>query len=132
MKHTPMPSRTVPLRSGQPLGRGSGLAARTGLKRHTRLKIRSEKQERKYEVRRPLVARLLAERPWCEIRWDAKCWRRATEVHEPGMRSRGADICDEAACVTGCHYCHGMVHDHPAEATRRGWLVPSGKKRRAA
>lgn len=92
----------------------------------TPIRPRSEKTKRTYEVRGPLVAALLAERPWCEIRWDAKCWGLATEVHEPGMRSRGADICDPEQCVTGCHYCHRMVHDHPAEATERGWMIPSG------
>lgn len=131
-RHTPMPPRTVPLRSGKPISRGTGLATTTPLERQKRIKPRSEKQQRKYKIRGPLVARLLAERPWCEIRWDAKCWRRATEVHEPGMRSRGADICNEDECVTGCHYCHRMAHDHPAEATKRGWLIPSGKKRKAA
>jgi hypothetical protein len=119
-RRTPMPPRAVPMRPGQPP------------KRHTRIKPRSKKQQRKYEVREPLVAWLLITRPWCEIRWDAKCWQRATEVHEPGMRSRGADICNEAECVTSCHYCHRMVHDNPAEATKRGWLIPSGKRRRAA
>lgn len=126
MKRTPMPPRT------KAMPRGKGLASSSSLKTRTPLRARSDKQRRKYEIRGPLVAWLLITRPWCEIRWDANCWRRATEVHEPEMRSRGTDICDEAKCKTACHYCHRMVHDHPAEATRRGWLVPSGKKRRAA
>jgi hypothetical protein len=129
MRRTPLKTRTS-LRRKTALRSTSVLTARTPLRksqgRHARIKPRSKKQERKYEVRRPLVAALLAERPWCEIRWDAKCWGRATEVHEPGMRSRGADICDPEQCVTGCHYCHRMVHDHPAEATERGWMIPSG------
>ena len=110
----------------KPMSRGSGLQ-RTG-----RLRPRSEKTQRIYVTRRQVVAQVLDANPWCQIRWDDPgCQRRSTEVHEPGMRSRGADICNPAECVAGCHYCHRMVHDHPAEATRRGWLIPSGKKRAA-
>lgn len=85
------------------------------------LKHRSKKQEAKYVVRRVLVAELLAERPVCE-RCDSA---RSTDVHEPGMRSRGADICDPDQCVCLCWPCHRWIHDHPAEATAEGWMVAS-------
>lgn len=85
------------------------------------LKPRSEKQEIKYRTRRVLVAELLEERPVCERCHTA----RSTDVHEPGMRSRGADICDPGQCVCLCWSCHCWVHDNPAEATSEGWMVPS-------
>ena len=113
------------------LPRKRPLRAKTALKRRTPLRARSAKTERIYVTRRALVDTLLSERPWCEIRWDAGCWRRATEVHEPEMRSRGTDICNEAKCITGCHYCHRKVHDNPAEATERGFMIPSGQGRAA-
>jgi hypothetical protein len=107
------------------LPRGKGLERGTSTLQRTPIRPRSLKTERKFVRRRQLVATLLETRPWCEILWDAGCTRRSTEVHEPEMRSRGADICDEDACITGCHYCHMQVHAHPAEATRRGFMIPS-------
>jgi hypothetical protein len=67
---------------------------------------------------------MLAEHPVCE-----RCRRsRATDVHEPRMRSRGVDICNPAECVALCSPCHREVHDRPAQATTDGWLIPSGDK----
>jgi hypothetical protein len=125
--------RSRPLSSGTrlrstPLKRGKPLQCRTPLKRLSPLRPRSGKTARIYVTRRALVAALLAERPWCEVRWDAGCQGRSVDVHEPGMRSRGADICDPAACAATCRYCHDVLHAHPAEATKRGWLIPSGKR----
>jgi hypothetical protein len=130
-------TRRVALKPGKPLKRtpfrsSSVLTARTGLERRTRMKPRSDKTARRYVTRRRVVAALLAERPWCEIRWDRRCQRRSVDVHEPGMRSRGADICDRAQCTASCRYCHDQVHLNPAEATRRGWMIPSGQGRCAA
>ena len=119
MKRSGMPQRTKPLERGAPLARGSQLA------RTTRLKPRSSKMAAVYKIRRPLVATLLETRPWCEIHWDADCQGRSTDVHEPEMRSRGCDITDENACITACRYCHDQVHLHPAEATERGFMIPS-------
>jgi hypothetical protein len=131
VKQSPLPPRTTPLRRGGPLRSVTPLKATTPLERRTRLRPRSAKTAAVYQTRRPLVAALLAGRPWCEIRWDTACQRRSVDVHEPGMRSRGADICDPGQCVTCCRHCHNAVHANPAEATRRGWLIPSGKRRAA-
>lgn len=109
MKRSPMPPRRTPLKQGKPL------------ERKTPLKARSKKQEAKYRIRRRLVAELLAERPVCE-RCQAA---RSTDVHEPRMRSRGADITDPEQCVCLCRDCHMWVHAHPAAATAEGWLIPS-------
>ena len=84
---------------------------------------------------RKVVELVLARDPWCRIWWDCRCGRRSVDVHEPGMRSRGADICNPDECVGTCRYCHDMVHNNPAEATARGWLIPSrppSRKGRAA
>ncbi|MEV0584046.1 hypothetical protein [Nonomuraea sp. NPDC050310] len=116
------------MKRGGRLQRKTELKSKTGLKpgkplaRKARLRHRSKKQEAIYRERRPLVARLLAERPACE-----RCDRaRSVDVHEPGMRSRGADILDPDQCVCLCRPCHRWIHDHPALATAEGWLIPSG------
>jgi len=113
--------RSAPLRRGKPLERSTPLQGGAPPARRTPLRARSKKQEALYRVRRPLVAELLAERPVCQ-RCQAA---RSTDVHEPRMRSRGADINDPRECVALCRDCHNHVHAHPAEATREGWLVPS-------
>jgi hypothetical protein len=115
------PARRTPLKQGKPLERKTPLRSTGNLERHTPLKPRSKKQEAKYRIRRPLVAELLAERPVCE-RCQAA---RSTDVHEPRMRSRGADITDPEQCVCLCHDCHMWVHANPALATAEGWLIPS-------
>lgn len=121
MKRSSMPRRRSELRQGKPLERKTPLRSASNLERRTPLKPRSKKQEAKYRIRRPLVAELLAERPVCERCQSA----RSTDVHEPRMRSRGADITDPEQCVCLCRDCHMWVHANPAEATAEGWLIPS-------
>ena len=89
--------------------------------RKTRLRYRSKKTAAKYVQRGALVAELLAERPVCERCHAA----RSVDVHEPRLRSRGADICDPAQCVCLCRRCHDEIHANPAQATTEGWMVPS-------
>jgi len=116
-----MPQRRTPLKQGKSLERKMPMPRGSGLDRSTPLKPRSKKQEAKYRIRRRLVADLLAERPVCE-RCQAA---RSTDVHEPRMRSRGADINDPEQCVCLCRDCHDFVHANPAVATAEGWLIPS-------
>lgn len=111
-------SSSGPLRGGTPL------------QRNKPLRPRSKKTARTYVTRRKVVDLVLARDPWCRIRWDRRCQRYSVDVHEPGMRSRGADICDPEQCVGTCRHCHDMVHANPAEATARGWLIPSGPTRK--
>lgn len=85
------------------------------------------------EARRELLTQWFAESasapgnylgiPLCEIRWDRGCTGRATQGHEPLMRSRGGDILDREQVLLTCWYCHRKVHDNVAEATERGFLV---------
>lgn len=114
------------------MNRASSLSRRTPLlrsaplRRTTPLRPRSARTARRYVAERvPLVRALLESRPWCEIACGPVCTGRATAVHEPLLRSRGGDPYDVAACVTTCASCHRAAHDHPVQATRRGWLVPS-------
>jgi hypothetical protein len=111
------------MKPGGWLPRYTALAPGGPIKRRQGLRARSEKTKAIYRERRPLVARLLAERPVCE-----RCSAAHSEdVHEPRMRSRGADILDPKQCVCLCRPCHDWVHLNPAAATAEGWLIPSGE-----
>lgn len=121
MKRSPMPRRKTELKATKPLERGTLLRSAGNLERKTPLRARSTKQEAKYRIRRPLVAELLEQRPVCE-RCDSA---RSTDVHEPRMRSRGADITDRKQCVCLCRDCHNWIHANPAAATADGWLIAS-------
>ncbi|TMR11064.1 hypothetical protein ETD86_37100 [Nonomuraea turkmeniaca] len=121
MKRGNPPQRRTPLRAKKPLERKTELKASGNLERTTPLRARSKKQEVKYRIRRPLVAELLEQRLVCE-RCDSA---RSTDVHEPRMRSRGADITDPKQCVCLCRDCHNWIHANPAAATADGWLIAS-------
>ena len=96
--------------------------SRTGLGRK-RLPARSRKQAALYVLRRRLVAALLEERPWCEIRWDDKCEGRADQVDERLARSQGGSVLDPANCQTTCGNCHRQKHLNPTEAVARGVTI---------
>lgn len=120
MKRSPIVRKT-PLKAHTGLKRGTPLKQGGSLGRKTPIAARSKKQQAVYRIRRRLVAELLEQRPVCERCRQA----RSTDVHEPRMRSRGADITDPEQCVCLCRSCHRWVHDHPAAATAEGWLIPS-------
>ena len=87
-------SRYRPLRGQTSLQATTGLQQGSTLNRTGRLRPRSAKTARIYVTRRKVVDLVLERDPWCRIRWDRQCERYSVDVHEPGMRSRGADICD--------------------------------------
>lgn len=111
---------------------------RTKPLKRTRIKPVSSKAAARNEVRKELSERWLRESAdanvlgwWavCEIQWGREvCLMVATHAHEPRMRSRaGTDIIlDRAECLLTCWPCHRAVHAQVAEATRRGFLVPTG------
>jgi hypothetical protein len=128
-----LPQRTAPMprtafrTPARRQGYGQGTPEVAGRVARTPLRPRSRKTEQVYaQERRPLVARILAERKWCEIRWsDAVCQRRSDCVHEVISRGRGGSITDEANCLASCGPCNTAVSDNPAEAERRGLLKHS-------
>src|SRR3989304_5465439 len=110
--------------------RRTALRRVTGLARSTTpIRKRSRKMAALYrEARVPLVRRLLAERPACEIAWDANCRGGSGAVHEGIKRAHGGAIgpgpkadAQGQRFVAACLPCNGAVEDHPAEARRRGW-----------
>jgi hypothetical protein len=95
------------------------LERRTGLARTGRLKARSAKTAKFYrEVRAPLVARLLAERPRCEARIG--CSGASADVHEIVSRARGGSLVDEANLACVCRDCHTYLTDNPLAAEALG------------
>lgn len=110
-----------------PLHRKTPLVAKTRLLRRTGLRPRSKKTERTYRTeRRPLVAEILAERPWCEIRFDADCTGRSTCVHEKRKRSQGGSLTDRSNLMASCAHCNSVIEDHPVEAHERGFVIWRG------
>jgi hypothetical protein len=91
---------------------------RTALSRRTPLRSRSKKTARVYEHRRTLVARLLTERPICEVPW---CLARSVDVHEPLTRARGGDILDPENCRAVCRMHHDLIH-----ANAEAWIEDLG------
>jgi 5-methylcytosine-specific restriction endonuclease McrA len=75
------------------------------VKRGRRLRPRSAKTTALYRIRRPLVARLIAERPICE-RCKAA---RSQDVHELKSRARGGSIVSVPNLVCLCRKCHDTV-----------------------
>lgn len=103
----------------------------------TAINRQSAKRKKAYagkDGRRAFVARLLAERPWCQVGrcvpkngslWNA----RSVDVHEKIPRSAmGAIVPGEKADAQGqvfyavCRACHDFVHSNPKWAKERGWL----------
>lgn len=101
------------------------------------MKRRSAKKEKEYELRRPLVARLLSERPWCEAcpvfaSHDERVMyvrRRSVDVHELVRRSQGGSILDESNLLCVCRDCHRRIGNYPQLSfelglSRPGWTNP--------
>lgn len=98
------------------------------------VRYRSKKKEAEYKLRRPLVERLLKERPHCEacpvfaVHDQKTVYRRnmSQDIHEIIRRSQGGSILDEANLLAVCRPCHMRIGNHPALAfelglARHGW-----------
>lgn len=92
------------------------------------MRHRSKKKEAEYRVRRPLVERLLNERPWCEacpvfadhdglVVYQR---HRSVDIHELVRRSQGGSILDEKNLMAVCRDCHRRIGNHPALAFELG------------
>ena len=85
------------------------------------MRYRSPKKEAEYRLRRPLVARLLEERPLCEacpvfaVHDEKTTYRRnaSVDVHELIRRSQGGSILDEANLMCVCRPCHTRIGNNP-------------------
>jgi hypothetical protein len=88
-----------------------------------KLAFRSKKMAKLYVERRTFVAELLAARPECQAKWDAKCTRQSVDVHEILPRSQGGKIVDAdlSNFLAVCRYCHDMIETHPHQAHERGF-----------
>lgn len=129
--------RGKPLQRKTPLRSGSNLSGSSGLKRTGRLKQRSKKMDAIYELRRPLVKRLLAERPLCEAcplwaKFDGLVTyhrRASVDVHEVLSRGRSGNtakaILDESNCLALCRQCHDRIDRQSEAAEELGLLRPS-------
>lgn len=92
------------------------------------MRHRSKKKEAEYRLRRPLVARLLEERPWCEAcpvfaEHDGKtiyARQRSVDIHELVRRSQGGSILDEENLMAVCRGCHNRIGNHPSLAFELG------------
>lgn len=126
--------RSTPLRRTVSLQQRGSLATVTPLESHRRLERRSElapvSDARRAEMRqrRRTVDAVWGRResqeadPMCQV---AGCIREADDVHEPHTRARGGSAADAANMLAVCRPCHDWIHEHPAEAQRRGLLVSS-------
>lgn len=85
------------------------------------MRYRSPKKEAEYLLRRPLVRRLLEERPLCQAcpvfaEHDEKTiYKRnaSQDVHELVRRSQGGSILDEKNLLCVCRPCHTRIGNHP-------------------
>lgn len=98
------------------------------------MRYRSRKKEEEYKIRRPLVARLLTEKPLCEAcpvfaEHDKKnIYRRnkSSDIHEIIRRSQGGSILDEKNLLAVCRPCHNRIGNNPQLAfdlglAKHGW-----------
>lgn len=98
------------------------------------MRYRSKKKEEEYKLRRPLVKRLLEERPWCEAcpvfaaHDERHVYRRnrSEDIHEMIRRSQGGSILNESNLLAVCRPCHQRIGNHPALAfdlglAKHGW-----------
>lgn len=58
----------------------------------------------------------------CEADAHPHCQGRAEHIHHRKLRSRGGGH-TVANLLHVCHLCHGWIHDNPAAATEKGWMV---------
>jgi 5-methylcytosine-specific restriction endonuclease McrA len=127
--------RTTPLRARAAGMFGPGSSLKRTPPRHAKrkgLKPVSGKRRAENRQRRKMADAVFGPAPECGIRWDANCRGLADDLHETLSRARsGGDITNPDICVPACRPCHSRVDDNPAEAEHRGFLLPSGRPRKA-
>lgn len=108
------------------------------LRRKKALARSSQKQRRKLEERRAVVASEILRRPLCEIgaliseatgaRFGHTFEVPTSEFHEPLTRARGGSISDPGNMIATCRGCHRWIHDNPERAKEIGLLRSSWEK----
>lgn len=92
------------------------------------MRRRSKKTEQKYRLRRPLVEKLLSDRPYCEAcpvfaQHDGLVTyvrNMSNDVHEIIRRSQGGSILSEDNLMTVCRKCHQRIGNYPQLAFELG------------
>jgi hypothetical protein len=112
-----------------PLNRGDKpLKTTKGLPRSGRIRPIGHKKMKEIEIVGQWRKDYLARHPFCLVWWTFTCTRRATMLHERYTRARSGrieDLMSPVNVVPVCFTCHRLIHDNPAEATERGWLLTS-------
>lgn len=104
-------TRRTPLRRGAPMKRTPIKAKRTQSKTDFHPSVRAD------------IVRRSAGR--CEAAVSQRCRVQGGHIHHILRRSQGSQFdADDGLMV--CVDCHQWIHDHPAEATARGFLRRSG------
>lgn len=98
------------------------------------MRHRSKKKEAEYRQRRPLVEKLLNEKPLCEAcpvfaEHDGLATytrNKSVDIHELIRRSQGGSILDEDNLMAVCRKCHNRIGNYPALAfelglAKHGW-----------
>lgn len=96
------------------------------------MRHRSKKKELEYRERRPLVKRLLTERPYCEAcpvfaqhdGLGVYNRRRSQDIHEMVRRSQGGSILEESNLLAVCRECHRRIGNYPQLAFDLGLAKP--------
>ena len=102
------------------------------------MKHRSAKKAAEYQLRRPLVAKLIKEYPWCQAcpvfvgfdrcegsRISSYSHAPSMDAHELIRRSRGGSILDENNILMVCRTCHTRIGNSPLIAEKLGLELPS-------
>lgn len=100
------------------LPRGGKIDKPSRRKRIKRVSKKKREQDKIYAKLRP---QFLAEHPTCEIQWDDKCSKKATQVHH--VKRRGKYYLKTETWKSSCRHCHAMVEHNGKEAERRGHLI---------
>lgn len=100
------------------------------------MRHRSKKKEREYRLRRPLVAQMLTDKPYCEAcpvfaeHDGLVVYRRrlSQDIHELVRRSQGGSILDESNLIAVCRECHRRIGNSPQLAfdlglSKPGWTL---------
>ncbi len=116
---------------------------KTALKRYKRINPISAKRRRQRAARLACVAAVLKRDGYKCTFWahvpqtvgafreesaslnfiDPPCCDGQLDVHEPLMRSHGADPTDPDQCITLCRSHHTWSHNHPLAAEQLGLIV---------